>query len=127
MKKLEEKIIRKVYKIETKSTFIKLLTTTIIVLGSISVGAFLAVSVYSQLVEQQTFDLLDIFQEDISVIKQYIADVLYTFYLETPKLTLLLSLGGLAIGLIGVTISLRNFGRIKNKVLSIRKYWERHY
>lgn len=123
MKNLDKKIIRNVYVIETRKTFVSIvirvigiifICTCIILVGSVIFDIF---------VEQQTFDLLRIFEEDGEIISNYWADVMRLIVEETPK-ELVMVLG---IGIILLFFSLfnikKNFYMFINKLRSIIKYW----
>lgn len=122
MKKLEEKIITRVYKIEAGRTFSYVITRIIFFTITILLILFLSAVTYEILKEQGSFDLINFAGDDIEVVSRYLMDNIYVFYEETPKLLLLLT-GMVIIGfawLLAKVIS--NFGRIRNKLISIYKF-----
>lgn len=122
MKKLEEKIITRVYKIEARRTFSYVITRIIFFTVTILLILFLSAVTYEILKEQGSFDLINFAGDDIEVVSRYLMDNIYVFYEETPKLLLLLT-GMVIIGfawLLAKVIS--NFGRIRNKLISIYKF-----
>ncbi len=122
MKKLEEKIITRVYKIEAGRTFSYVITRIIFFTVTILLILFLSAVTYEILKEQGSFDLINFAGDDIEVVSRYLMDNIYVFYEETPKLLLLLT-GMVIIGfawLLAKVIS--NFGRIRNKLISIYKF-----
>lgn len=122
MKKLEEKIITRVYKIEAGRTFSYVITRIIFFTITILLILFLSAVTYEILKEQGSFDLINFAGDDIEVVSRYLIDNIYVFYEETPKLLLLLT-GMVIIGfawLLAKVIS--NFGRIRNKLISIYKF-----
>lgn len=122
MKKLEEKIITRVYKIEAGRTFSYVITRIIFFTVTILLILFLSAVTYEILKEQGSFDLINFAGDDIEVVSRYLIDNIYVFYEETPKLLLLLT-GMVIIGfawLLAKVIS--NFGRIRNKLISIYKF-----
>ncbi|MCX7881084.1 MAG: hypothetical protein N2482_01040 [Patescibacteria group bacterium] len=124
-KNLEKKILDRVYRFETKKTVGEILLKgatflflgfTVFILGSIF---------YEILKEQTTFDLLEIFSEDFEVIKKYFFETVYIFYLELPKIILILLLILISIFFYLSWQLFKNFNKIKNKVISLIKFWRR--
>ncbi len=124
-KKIEEKIIKKIYQIETKKTFFDLFSKIFFILLFLSLTLIFFLVVIDILKEQNSFDLLSFFNDDFEVIKKYFFSNLITFYNELPKeltlsliisITLLLSL---------IIIFLKNFKKIKNKLKSIYKFYKK--
>ncbi len=124
MKKLEKKIIKKIYSFETKKTLLEIVFRTglIIVVGFI--GIFYLIKVVQQLVEQQTLDVLELFQEDVEIIRNYAKEVLETVYQEFPKYEFVLSLLMFVVGLFFAFLLIKNFKKIKNKLFALKKYWQ---
>ena len=123
MKTLEQKIIKKVYLTETKNYVGKIL----LFFAVAAVGLLFGIILYNQLVEQRTLDMLQIFQEDGSVIRMYLGQVLSDVYYETPKIPLFLSLFSVVFVIIFLLIFIRNFGRIKKVTRSLLKFWVTTY
>lgn len=119
MKKLEDKILDKVYTYETKNIAKKGIAFFLILILTTITGILLI----TQLAYQGTFDLLQIFQEDSEVIRENIRQVLIDIWHEMPQesfypfLFLLILLG------IGLVIIIRNFTVIKKKMRSLITYW----
>jgi len=125
MNKLEKKIIRRVYKIETKRTAFQIVSRIVPGLLIISL-LWLLGSVMAQILnEQRSFDFVNIFKEDSEVIRKYFFDSLFTFYYETPK-TLLITIMLLSIVFILVILTIiKNFAIIVNKLKSIYKFYKK--
>lgn len=123
MKKLEKKILKKVYAFETKKTITELL----IEIGSICIviiaGVFIVSSLIKQLIEQQSLDMFQIFQEDKEIIKQYLGDVLNTFYQELPKNEAMWSIILTILFIFLVLIFIHNFEKISNRIKALKKFW----
>lgn len=123
MKKLEKKILKKVYAFETKRT----VTELIIKIGSICIviiaGVFVVSSLIRQLVEQQSLDMFQIFQEDREIIRQYLGDVLNTFYQELPKNEAMWSIILTILFIFLVLIFIHNFEKISNRIKALKKFW----
>lgn len=116
---LEDNIIKKVYSYEKKRTEVSILKyTTLIFLLAGSI-VFLTYQIFAILYQQATLDLLEIFQEDLEIIRANIWDVLQTFYVESPLelfAVLFIFIVVLAIVLFFLT---RNFSKIKNRTKAI--------
>ncbi len=124
--KLENTILDKIYKFESKKTaqFLSIRLGLFLLFLIVSIG--LVISVINQLVEQQTLDLLQIFQEDVATIKLYIIDVVGTMFEEFPKLQTAAIIGALLICLVIILTFIKNFGKIRNKLKILLDYWRFH-
>lgn len=126
MKKLEKKILKKVYFFETRQTLselvIRLLAMVSLILGSI----LLCVFVVRELIQQQTLDVLEIFFEDLGVIKENVGEVTSTFLQELPKVEMLLAIVAIILSFLLVVKFMHNFAKVKNKINSIVKFWFAH-
>ncbi len=99
-------------------------TISIFVLSVLSV--FLIADIINVLVRQQTLDVLQLFQEDQAVIRQYFGEVVNTLYIESPKLEIVSTLVLVCVVAVSVVLFLQNFERIKNKVQALKKFWSSH-
>lgn len=123
MKNLEDKILKKVYQFEANRTLflisLELVSILLLVLALVVFGQV----IIEILVEQKTLDLFQLFGEDFEAIRRYFFDTVYILYLEVPKILLLFWLLFLA-SLSFLTLTLvKNFSKIKNRVVSLLKYW----
>lgn len=126
MKKLEKKILNKVYMLETKRTITELVLRFGTIFITIILGCILLINIYQQLAYQQTLDLFQLFQEDTDTIRMYIGEVMRTFYEELPKFeSMTVVMLGIAF-IFMVLIFIHNFGKIKNKIQALKKYWFKH-
>ncbi len=125
-RKLEEKIINKVYKLEAKRTFLEVFLKILGVIISLLVVFVTSKIIFEIFVEEKTFSLLEIFQENIEVIKKYFFDTVFVFYQETPKLLVLVLVVSFIVLLILLLTIIKNFGKIRNKLKSICKHWLSH-
>ncbi len=119
MKNLEEKIIKKVYFFETKNILMKLVFFLLLLI----VGIFFGLAIYWQLSEQRAWDMLQIFQEDISVIREYLNQVMADIFQETPKIPLFFFVLFIFFLVFFLLIFIRNFRKLKKKTQSIIKFW----
>lgn len=124
MKNLEDKILKKVFVYETRKTFLSILMPVIGVILFTAVTVVIGQSVIRMLIEQQTLDLLDIFQEDISIVRQYFFDTLSTFFTELPKAQVFLFVAGCVLLFVIIYMVLRNFVKISNRTKSIVTFWK---
>ena len=123
MKKLEKKILDKVYRFETKKTVGQIVgelvgLVTVIFFGYIFISLF-----FDQVFQQGTFDLLGNFFDDWEIVKKYLADTIFIIFEETPKELLLLILVCLVILVILIYLFIKNFVKIRNRLIALVKFW----
>ncbi len=121
MKKLEKKILKKVYFWEAKRTVFDLILKIILFFSSGLFFLILGEIFIEILKEQKTWDLLNFFNEDFEVIKKYFLDNIFIFWLEMPKFLLLLILFFLVLFSLIILTLIQNFHILKNKVKSLIK------
>lgn len=123
MENIEKKIVNKVYVYETRKTglevFVKVLLTVLAVFLALVFGSLFI----SDVLEQRTLDLLEIFQEDREVIQQYLSEVLQTFYIELPKPLLVIFLVFLLLFITLILTFYRRPHRVRNRVRTLVRYW----
>lgn len=123
MEKLEDKIINKVYRLETKKTvgqiIVKIFGIIFIALSSL----FIFSIIVEIMNEQTSFDLFDFLRDDFEIIKTELINNSLLFIQELPMslIYVLISLLLLLIWLLYIVI--KNFNKIKNKLVSIYKFW----
>jgi len=125
MKKLEKKILKKVYFWEAKRTIFDLFLKMILFFSS---GLFLLIfgQIFFEILdEQKTLDLLNFFNEDFEVVKKYFLDNVFIFFFEMPKFLLLLLLLFFAIFSLVILTLIKNFYILKNKVKSFLKFFKK--
>lgn len=125
MKKLEKKILKKVYFWEAKKTVFDLVLKMILFFSS---GLFLLIfgQIFFEILdEQKTLDLLNFFNEDFEVVKKYFLDNVFIFFFEMPKFLLLLLLLFFAIFSLVILTLIKNFYILKNKVKSFLKFFKK--
>lgn len=123
MKKLEKKILDKVYRFETKKTVGQIVgeivgLATVIFFGYIFISLF-----FDQVFQQGTADLLENFFDDWEIVKKYLTDTVFIIFEETPKELLLLILICLVILAVLIYIFAKNFAKIKNRLKVLIKFW----
>ena len=123
MRQLEKKIIKRVYFFETRQTLLQLIIRLIAIISFSLGGILLGVIIVQELIEQQTFDVLEIFFEDLGIIRENIREVTATFFLEAPIFEIVLAISALIATVFLVLKFIQNFSRVKNKVNSIIKFW----
>lgn len=123
MKKLEKKILKKVYAFETKRTLFELIFRIGSIIAVITAGFFVILNIIKQLIEQQTLDLFQLFKEDTETIRRYIGEVTHTFYEELPKFESIIVIVLGVIFIILLLIFIQNFEKIRNKIQALKRYW----
>lgn len=123
MKKLEDKILKKVFVFETKKTTSEMVSkiAVFVILGFL-IFIFAAV-IIDILNEQKMFDLFELFQENFEVVRRYFFEVFYTFYQGIPKIILYILLFLVLILITLIYLFIKNFAYLKNRIKSIIKFW----
>lgn len=121
-KKLENKIIEKIYRIEKKSTVLTVLKYLFFISIFLSLVIFFVSSTLSILKDQQTLDLLDLFNENIDVIQKYLSEVISTLIEEMPKFYIFASIFFIIFLSLTIFFLSKSFKKIKNKIFSISKH-----
>lgn len=123
MKKLEDKIINKIYKMETKKTIGQIISEATLIIFVVLSSMFIFSVIVEILNEQASFDLFDFLRDDFETIRDNFFNNSLLFIRELP-LPLTYILIGLLLLLIWLLFILaKNFNRIKNKLVSIYKFW----
>lgn len=123
MKKLEDRIINKIYRIETKKT-IKQIISEVILITLITLSSIFIFSIIVEILnEQASFDLFDFLRDDFETIRDNFFNNSFLFVQELP-LPLTYILIGLLLLLVWLLyILVKNSNKIKNKLVSIYKFW----
>ncbi len=122
-KQLEEKIINKIYRYETKKTSLKILLEGV-VLFLLLVSVILFSIVFVRIIaEQQTVELLHLFEENGEVIRQYLWNTIQTLYYEIPKALLLFIILGISGMIILSLYIVKNYRRAIRRIKLLIKYW----
>lgn len=120
---LEEKeIIKKVYDYEEKRTGLMLLKYSVFGIVFLILSVLNLQIIYLILKQQYTLDLFDLFNQDLEIIKNYLGDVLLTFFEELPKTELVLLVVFLFILFLIVLLFVKNLPKIKNRLASILRF-----
>jgi hypothetical protein len=123
MKKLEEKIIKKIYKIETEKTVGQIISEAVLIIFIVLSSIFIFSVIVEILNEQASFDLFDFLKDDFEIIRGNFFNNSLLFFQELP-LPLIYILIGLILLLVWLLyILVRNFNKIKNKLVSLYKFW----
>lgn len=127
MKQLEKKIIKKVFRYEIKRISFELILRTI----SLGLVGFFSVlmltSLIQQLIDQKTFDLFQLFNEDMEAIITHIDDVFETLGYEIPFDLVFLSIICLVILFILIVLVIQNYKRMMNTLCSIIKLLKKNF
>lgn len=123
MKKLEDKIINKIYKMETKKTIGQIISEAALIIFVVLSSMFIFSVIVEILNEQTSFDLFDFLRDDFETIRDYFFNNSLLFIQELP-LPLIYILIGLLLLLIWLLFILaKNSNKIKNKLVSLYKFW----
>jgi signal transduction histidine kinase len=127
MKKLEDRIIKKIYVLETKNTVINFMLKLAGILLSGAVAVFLVQILWEIFAEEQTFNILEIFTDDIEVVWEYLGNIFTVIFNETP-LELLVPIGLAAALFLFIALTfILNFGKMKHKLTAAWNYWRRKH
>ena len=123
MNKLEEKIIKKIYRIETKKTVGQIINEAVLIIIMTLASMFMFSVIVEILNEQTSFDLFDFLRDDFETIRSYSINNLLLFVQELPfpLIYILIGLSLLLVWLLYIVII--NSNKIKNKLVSIYKFW----
>lgn len=123
MQKLEDRIINKIYRIETKKTIGQIISEVTLIILILLSSLFIFSVIIEILNEQTSFYLFDFLRDDFDIAKDNFFSNLLLFIQELP-LPLTYILIGLILLLIWLLfILLKNFNKIKNKLVSLYKFW----
>lgn len=123
MKKLEEKIIKKIYRMEAEKTIGQIISEVSLVILLFLSSLFIFSVIVEILNEQASFDLFDFLRDDFEIIRENFFNNSSLFIQELP-LPLIYILIGLLLLLIWLLyVSAKNFNKIKNKLIFLYKFW----
>ena len=122
---LEEKVMKKIYFLETRKTLMEtVIKTLILIVLILNLWIFFDIF-FSLLKEQKTFDLLSLLKEDLEVIRRYFFDNLNIFFLEIPKVILAIFLLLILLLFLFILKLKKRCIIIKNKIISLIKFWQK--
>lgn len=122
---LEEKVMKKIYFLETKKTIMEIvLKTLILIFLTLNLWIFFDIF-FSILKEQKTLDLFTLLKEDPEVIRRYFFDNLNIFFWEVPKGILAVFLLLILLLFLFILQLKRKYFILKNKVISLIKFWQK--
>jgi len=123
MKKLEDKIIKKIYRMEAEKTIGQIISEVSLTILLILSSLFIFSVIVEILNEQASFDLFDFLRDDFEIIRDNLLNNSLLFIRELP-LPLTYILIGLLLSLTWLLyVSAKNFNKIKNKLISLYKFW----
>lgn len=121
---LEKNIVEKVYRFEKRKTIADILKYFFSFTFLLFASFYLVSIIRNILITQQTLDLFDLFKEDMEIIKDFLPDVLYTFYLEMPKELTFFLIVSIILLLVTVIFIFKNFGKIKKRYKAISRHFK---
>lgn len=123
MKKLEDKILKKIYKIETRRTFEQILSKSILII-LLSISSIFIFSIIVEILnEQASFDLFDFLRDDFEMVQTFIFNNITLFIQELPLPLVYILLGLIFLLIWIIFILIKNINKIKNKLFSFYKFW----
>lgn len=123
MKKLEDRIIKKIYRIETEKTVGQVVSEAALIILILFSSIFIFSVIVEILNEQASFDLFDFLRDDFEIIKNYFISNSLLFIQELPLPLIYILIGLLLLLIWLVSLLIKNFNKIKNKLISIYKFW----
>ncbi len=120
---LENSIIDNIYRMEFKRTILRVLKYFISFLFLFLTSIFVGISIFNILSEQKTFDILELFREDMEIITNNLPEVLSTFITELPADLTIAFVIFIILTLITLILIIINFEKIKNRIKSINKHY----
>src|SRR3989339_2522 len=123
MEKLEEKIIKKIYRIETEKTVGQIISEAVLIILIALSSIFIFSVIVEILNEQASFDLFDFLRDDFETIRSFFVNNLLLFVQELPLPLIYIFFGLLLILIWLVYISFKNYNIVKNKLVSLYKFW----
>ena len=123
MKKLEAKIINRIYKIETRKTIEEVISGGSLIILIVLSSIFIFSVIVEILNEQSSFDLFDFLRDDFETIRSFFVNNLLLFVQELPLPLIYVFFGLLLILIWLVYISFKNYNIVKNKLVSLYKFW----
>ena len=123
MKKLEDKIINRIYKIETRKTIEKIISEASLIILIVLSSLFIFSVIVEILNEQSSFDLFDFLRDDFETIRSFFVNNLLLFVQELPLPLIYIFFGLLLILIWLIYISFKNYNIVKNKLVSLYKFW----
>lgn len=123
-KYFQKNIINSIYRYEARRTSLTIIKYTFLILLFLFISLFTLFAIISIFQQAYTFDLLGLFNEDFEIIKDNFKDVVFVFYEEMPKTLMFLLFITLLLFSVVLYFLIKNFSKIKNRMISLRKYFK---
>ena len=123
MKKLEDRIIKKIYRIETEKTIGQIISEAALIILIVLSSMFIFSVIVEILNEQASFDLFDFLRDDFETIRDNFFNNSLLFIQELPLPLIYILIGLLLLLILLLFILAKNSNKIKNKLVSIYKFW----
>lgn len=121
--KLEKKIIKKVYKAEAEKTAGYLISKFLIGMSLLIVIFVFGLALNEILIDQDSLSLVNFLQEDLETANRYFFSNISDFYQELPQPLSLILFTSVLILIIFVLFLIKNFSKIKNRLISFYKFY----
>lgn len=122
MTQLEDKILKKVYRFETRRTVIDIFIKFLGILVFGGIWMILGIILIQIIKEQQTLDILHIFFEDQEILQEHFWSIVSTLSYELPFFPILIAGVSFIIFIYLVLILVKHSGKILKKISAILKY-----
>lgn len=123
MKKLEDKIIKKIYRMETKKTIEQIISEAVLVIAITLSTVFVFSVIVEVLNDQASFDLFDFLRDDFEIVRDTLFNNSLLFIQELPLPLIYILIGLLLILSWLIYILIKNYSNIRNKLVSLYKFW----
>ncbi|PIP63778.1 hypothetical protein CO165_04110 [Candidatus Roizmanbacteria bacterium CG_4_9_14_3_um_filter_33_18] len=123
MKKLEEKIIKKIYRMEAEKTIGQIISEVSLAILLFLSSSFIFSVIVEILNEQASFDLFDFLRDDFEIIRENFFNNSLIFVQELPQPLIYILIGLLLTIVWLLYVFTKNFNKIKNKLVLIYKFW----
>jgi len=123
MKKLEEKIIKKIYRMESEKTIGQIISEASLFILLFLSSLFIFSVIVEILNEQASFDLFDFLRDDFEIIRENFLNNSLLFVQELPLPLIYILIGLLLLLIWFIYVIVKNSNKIKNKLVSIYKFW----
>lgn len=111
------------YELETKKTGASLVAKIFLFLFFGLASVFFIQILTEVFFETGSDNVFEILQEDWQVIAKHGIDIIFSLYQEIPKPLILIILISSCISLLVLLTFIKNFGKIRYKIISLLRYW----
>lgn len=123
--KLEKNILDSIYKLERKKTIAWVIKYSVIV-TFLLLALFSFIDILFQIFkEQETLDVLSLFEQDIEIIRMYFFEIISTVFEETPADLFIAIIVVFTLIITAGFVVIKNFRKTLNKIKSMVNYYKK--